>query len=158
MAWAAGSPLLFAGFKSIKTDMLFQQASGNVSDFAKRLKPLGRRLEMEGYYVWGTSPIQGPDGKAHVFFSRWPAKYGMGGWIHKSEIAHAVANTAAEEFEFQSVVLTPRGAGYWDGTTCHNPHIKKVDNKYCLFYMGNSNGKTSTKRIGLAVADSPYGP
>jgi hypothetical protein len=54
--------------------------------------------------------------------------------------------------------LAPRGEGFWDGTTCHNPHIQKVDGKYCLFYMGNSNRKTNTKRIGLAVADSLFGP
>lgn len=158
LAWAAGTSFLFTGFKPGKADKHFQKSPGNVSDFANKLKPLGRRLEMKDYYVWGTSPIEGPDGKVHVFFSRWPARYGMSGWIHKSEIAHAVANTAEEAFELQSVVLAPRGEGYWDGTTCHNPHIKKVDGRYCLFYMGNANGKTNTKRIGLAVADSPYGP
>lgn len=129
-----------------------------VSHFATKLKPIGRRLEMQGYYVWGTSPIEGPDGKIHVFFSSWPAKYGMGGWIHKSEIGHAVADSPAGEFKFVSTVFAPRGEGYWDGTTCHNPHIKKVDGKFCLFYMGNSNRKTNTKRIGLATADNLYGP
>ncbi|MCH5597360.1 hypothetical protein [Niabella ginsengisoli] len=38
-----------------------------VSDFAKRLKPVGRALELEGYYVWCNTPIKGPDGKIHVF-------------------------------------------------------------------------------------------
>lgn len=108
--------------------------------------------------MWGTSPIIGPDGKVHVFFSRWPAEKKMGGWISSSEIAHAVADTPESPFSFVSTVLAPRGEGYWDGTTCHNPHIKLVDGKYCLFYMGNSNRKTDTKRVGLAIADSPYGP
>src|SRR5690606_1225874 len=113
---------------------------------------------LKDYYVWGSSPIAAPDGKIHVFFSMWPAQYGMGGWIHKSEIGHAVADSAGDEFKFVSTVLAPRGEGYWDGTTCHNPHIKEVDGKYCLFYMGNSNRKTDTKRIGLAIADNLYGP
>jgi hypothetical protein len=129
-----------------------------ISDFATKLKPIGRRLEMQDYYVWGTSPIEGPDGKIHVYFSMWPSKYGMGGWIHKSEIGHAVADSPEDEFEFLSTVFAPRGEGYWDGTTCHNPHIKEVDGKFCLFYMGNSNRKTNTKRIGLATADNLYGP
>jgi hypothetical protein len=129
----------------------------DISDFCEKLKPIGRILETEGYYVWGISPIYGDDGKVHVFYSRWPSKYGMGGWIHQSEIAHAVADTPEGPYTFLETVLDPR-PGYWDATTCHNPHVQKIDNKYYLFYMGNSNGKTDTKRIGLAVAASLNGP
>lgn len=158
LAFTAGVPLLYSGIESVASCLYFRNSSGNVSDFAKRLKPVGRRLETEGYYVWGTSPITDHDGKTHVFYSRWQSKYGMGGWIHKSEIAHAVADNPEGDFKYVSTVLAPRGDGFWDGTTCHNPTIKLVDGKYCLFYMGNSNRKTDTKRIGLAIAGSPYGP
>lgn len=127
------------------------------SDFCRRLEPCGRILETEGYYVWGCAPIYGPDGKVHVFYSRWPEKYGMGGWIHKCEIAHAVADRPEGPYRYVSTVLAPR-LGYWDATTCHNPHIQCLDGKYYLFYMGNSNGKTNTKRIGLATATSLDGP
>lgn len=129
----------------------------NPSDFAKRLQPVGRALEMENYYVWCNSPIEGADGKIHIFFSRWDAGKGMSGWIKGSEIAYAVADSPEQPFQFVDVVLAPR-PGYWDATTCHNPLITKVNGKYCLFYMGNSNGKTDTKRIGLAVADQLQGP
>lgn len=127
------------------------------SAFAKQLHPLGRVLELEGYYVWCNSPIIGEDGKTHLFFSRWAAKKGMGGWINGSEIAHAVASQPEGPYEVLGTILAPR-AGFFDATTCHNPLIQKVDNRYCLFYMGNSNGKTNTKRIGLATAASLYGP
>ena len=150
--------MLFSFFGMEMQSIALSGNKGKVSDFCKKLKPVGRRLETKGYYVWGTSPVEGPDGKIHVFYSRWPKEYGMGGWIHKSEIAHAVAETPESPFQCISTVLAPRGEGFWDGTTCHNPHIKFVDGKYCLFYMGNSNRKTDTKRVGLAVADSPYGP
>lgn len=126
--------------------------------FADRLVPVGRRLQLEGYYVWCNSPIAGPDGKIHVFFSRWPSERSMSGWIRGSEVCHAVADHPEAPFRFVSVVLAPRGKGHWDATTCHNPHIRYVDGKYCLFFMGNSNGKTNTKRIGLATAPSLYGP
>jgi len=129
-----------------------------VSSFAKKLRPVGRVLESEGYYVWCNSPIQAPDGKIHLFYSRWSSKKGMGGWINSSEIAHAVADKPEGPYKHLETVLAPRGDGFWDGTTCHNPHIQLVDGKYCLFYMGNSNGKTNTKRIGLAMADSLSGP
>ena len=127
------------------------------SPFAKHLRPVGRALEMEDYYVWCNSPIQGDDGKIHVFFSRWVAKKGMGGWINGSEIAHAIADSPEQPFSFQEVIFSPR-PGFFDATTCHNPLIKKIDGRYCLFYMGNSNGKTNTKRIGLAFSDSLNGP
>lgn len=129
-----------------------------VSRFCKRLKPVGRALELEGYYVWCNSPIEGPDGKIHVFFSRWDEKKKMSGWINGSEIAHAVSNFPEEPFEVVGTVLAPRGEGFWDATTCHNPLIKVIGNKYYLFYMGNRNGKTDTKRIGVAISDSLYGP
>lgn len=132
--------------------------STDISRFARRLKPLGRILELDGYYVWGTSPIIAPDGKIHVFFSRWDAKKGMGGWINGSEIAHAVADKPAGPYSSIRTLFAPRGEGFFDGTTCHNPHIKLVDGKYCLFYIGNSNKKTDTKRIALATADSLDGP
>ncbi|NCI49709.1 family 43 glycosylhydrolase [Sediminibacterium roseum] len=127
------------------------------SPFAKRLQPVGRALELEGYYVWCNSPIEDDYGKVHLFFSRWDSKKGMGGWIKGSEIAHAMADTPAGPYEVIETVLAPR-PGFWDATTCHNPSIKKVDGQYCLFYMGNSNGKTNTKRIGLATAPTLSGP
>ena len=75
----------------------------------------------------------------------------MGGWINQCEIAHAIADTPESEFRHLKTVLSPRG-GFFDATTCHNPHIQLVNGEYCLFYMGNSNGKTNTKRIGLATS------
>jgi len=127
------------------------------SDFSKHLKPVGRALELKGYYVWCNCPIIGPDKKVHVFFSRWKADLGMSGWIKGSEIAHAMADAPDQPFEVVQTVLQPR-RGFWDATTCHNPLIKKINGKYYLFYMGNANGKTNTKRIGLAIADSIDGP
>lgn len=133
-----------------------QQVEAKESQFSKRLRPVGRILEEEGYYVWCNSPIYDEKGKIHVFYSRWPEKYGMGGWIHKCEIAHAVAESPESEFKYAGTVLKPR-KGFFDATTCHNPHIQFSNGKYYLFYMGNSNGKTNTKRIGLATADSLNG-
>lgn len=127
------------------------------SDFSKSLTPIGRILETEGYYVWCNTPIYDSNGKVHVFYSRWPSKYGMSGWISKCEIAHAVADSPEGPYEFIDVVLAPR-EGFFDATTCHNPHIQKVEDTYYLFYMGNANGKTDTKRVGLAWAKSLNGP
>lgn len=128
-----------------------------LSDFSKRLRPLGRILEIPGSFVWCNSPIYDPEGKVHVFFSRWDDKYGMGGWINRCEIGHAVARNAESPFEVVGPVLSPR-SGFFDATTCHNPHIQFFDGTYFLFYMGNCDGSTHTKRIGLATAQSLEGP
>jgi hypothetical protein len=132
--------------------------SDALSEFSRHLRPVGRILELEGYYVWCNTPFEDPQGRTHVFFSRWPAAKGMGGWINSSEIAHAIAETPEGPFRVTGPVLSPRGPGHWDATTCHNPHITRVGNRYALFYLGNSNGRTDTKRIGLALSDSLEGP
>lgn len=128
-----------------------------ISSFAKNLNPLGRILETEDYYVWCCAPIYGKDGKVHVFYSRWLKKWGMGGWISKCEIAHAVADRPEGPYCFNATVLAPR-AGCFDATTCHNPHIQYLNGIYYLFYMGTSDGTVNTKRIGLATAESLDGP
>lgn len=127
------------------------------SEFAKKLKPIGRFLEEKGYYVWCNTPIYDKDGKVHVFYSRWLDKYGMSGWISKCEIAHAVADSPEGEYKHVETILKPRPE-FFDATTCHNPHIQYHKGRYYLFYMGNSNGRTNTKRIGLASADNLNGP
>lgn len=142
---------------SSESGIIAKYPTEKISDFSKKLKPLRRIMETEGYYVWCCAPIFGDDGKVHLFYSRWPEKYGMGGWIHKSEIAHAVADKPEGPYTYLETVLTPR-LGYFDATTCHNPHIQKIGDTYYLFYMGNSDGTVYTKRIGLAQSKSLYGP
>jgi hypothetical protein len=151
-----GLSIITAG--SFFTNDLLAMNEDDHSEFSRHLKPIGRALELEGYYVWCNSPIEAPDGKIHIFFSRWKAEKKMSGWINGSEIAHAVADNAESSFRVTGTILAPRGAGFWDATTCHNPLIKEFNGKYYLYFMGNSNGKTNTKRIGVAVSDSLYGP
>jgi hypothetical protein len=129
----------------------------SISGLSSLLKPVGRILEVEGYYVWCCAPIYDEKGRVHVFYSRWSDKYGMGGWINHSEIAHAVAENPEGTYVDMGVVLAPR-MGYFDATTCHNPHIQQINGVYYLFYMGNSDGTVFTKRIGLAMAKTLDGP
>lgn len=130
----------------------------SASSFSDRpyfnLKPIGRPFSLEGYYIWCSSPIWGEDGKVHLFYSRWKKEKGMGGWLNGSEICRAEAESPFHEFRHKQIILAPRGIGFWDATTCHNPLITRVEDRYYLFYMGNCNGKTNTKRIGLATSKS----
>ncbi|VGO21516.1 glycoside hydrolase family protein [Pontiella sulfatireligans] len=129
-----------------------------VSEFCKELTGVGRILEDADYNVWGCSPIYGPDGKIHVFYSRWKNEADHEGWLTCCEIAHAVADEPGGPYETVDVALAPRGGDWWDGGSCHNPTIHKVGDKYVLFYLGVSDGTVYTKRIGMATSDSLYGP
>ncbi|NMA74050.1 MAG: family 43 glycosylhydrolase [Bacteroidales bacterium] len=141
----------------IDSNIVEKYPDNKISTFAKSLKPIGRILESEGYYVWCCAPIYGKDGSVHVFYSRWDAKYKMGGWINHCEIAHAIADTPEGPYKFVDIALAPR-PGFFDATTCHNPHIQHINGMYYLFYMGNSDGSVYTKRIGLAQSESLCGP
>ena len=134
-------------------------------------------FESEGYWVWGSSVIKGNDGKYHMFVSRFPKSLPFHpGWMVASEIVHAISDTPEGPYKFSDIALPARGAQYWDGRSTHNPRILEYQDKYYLIYMGSTHpfanptydqltldspwctvGR-SNKRIGLAIADSPYGP
>ena len=134
-------------------------------------------FESEGYWVCGSSVIKGNDGKYHMFVSRFPKSLPFHpGWMVASEIVHAISDTPEGPYKFSDIALPARGAQYWDGRSTHNPRILEYQNKYYLIYMGSTHpfanptydqltldspwctvGR-SNKRIGLAIADSPYGP
>jgi hypothetical protein len=46
---------------------------------------------LKAWCYWDGSVIQGPDGKWHMFASRWPERLGHGGWV-KSLAVHAVSD------------------------------------------------------------------
>ncbi len=144
--------------------------------------PLGKAQRVpafrsEGYWVWGSSVVKGGDGKYHMYVSRFPKSLRFHpGWMVSSEIVHAVSDVPQGPYKFSDVALGSRGAQYWDGRSVHNPRIFRHGGKYYLIYMGSTHPfddptyeeltfaskwsivARSNKRIGLAVADSPYGP
>lgn len=133
---------------------------------------------MDGYWVWCPSVIRGPDGRYHMFASRWPAWLPMHpGWMTNSEVVRATAEKPEGPYVFAEVVLPARGPEYWDGRATHNPTIRFYGGRYYLFYTGITyalpqpkQGDTvttrdplcivarSAKRVGVAWADSLEGP
>ena len=57
--------------------------------------------------------IYGPDGKVHVFYSRWKKDIGFGGWLTACEIAHAVGDKPEGPFKTSDIALAPRGGDWW---------------------------------------------
>ncbi|WP_297089398.1 glycoside hydrolase family protein [uncultured Draconibacterium sp.] len=158
-----------------------QVAGAQNSIFSKLgTAPVNGGLEMEDYWVWGSSVIKGDDGKYHMYASRWPKYLKFHpGWMIASEIVHAVSDTPEGPYDFKDVALGARGAQFWDGRSCHNPKIVKYNDEYILYYMGSThpfeevdeeNADELTlsskwciaarwgKRVGVATSKSPNGP
>lgn len=139
-------------------------------DFAGKIQPVpGSAIFQDNdYFTWGASVVRSPDGIYHMYYSRWQKKYGFGAWVTHSEIAHATASHALGLYRFKDVALPVRDTAYWDGLCTHNPTIHRFNNKYYLYYMGNTGDGVNmpglnmihrnNQRIGVAVADHPNGP
>lgn len=165
--------------KVVRSEML--EAQERESEFMHRLAPVGRILEDPDHYVWCCSPIYGPDGKVHVFYSRWDNAYGFDGWVMASEVAHAVADRPEGPYTFAGVALKGRGGDHWDSWSIHNPTVYRVNDGYIMLYMG-SDGSTlgidpaqirqmtkaqylayfhklvNSKRVGMAISADLFGP
>lgn len=152
--------------------------------FKDRLAPVAEAniFKTEDYFNWGGSILKGPDGKFHLFYSRWSKEHSFFGWLTNSEIAHAVADHPAGPWQYQATALVGAGKGNWDAITAHNPKIKFFDGKYYLYYISTNLGnedydgarlaeiskvgyshpdwKTlrTNQRTGVAVANSLDGP
>lgn len=157
--------------------VLLKESSSNELFHNLDKAPRTPTFESEGYWSWGSSVVKGDDGKYHMFVSRFPKTLPFHpGWMVSSEIVHAVSDTPEGPYRFSEVALPARGAEYWDGRSTHNPRVFKHNQKYYLVYMGSTHpfgepafdeltldskwcivGRAN-KRIGLAIADSPYGP
>ncbi len=142
-------------------------------DLGSRVQPLpaANRFGEDGYHVWCGAPVKGPDGKYHLFYSRWPEKVGFApGWALHSEIAYAVSDNPEGPYEPVNVALPPRGINpatgkkYWDADVTHNANAFFHNGKFYLFYMGNfGDGKDypmhrNHQRVGVAIAENPAGP
>ena len=136
--------------------------------------PVKGSFQMDDYIIWGASPVQHDDGNYYLFASRWPRALGMGAWITNSEVVLASSDKPEGPYQFEKVILPPRGAEFWDGCTTHNPTIHRHNGQYILFYTGahydfprpTTKGPSqeqygiawNTKRIGIATAPTPQGP
>jgi hypothetical protein len=131
-----------------------------------RLRPIpcDSGFRQDGYFVWCGALIR--VGKQyHLFASRWPEGTGdpkslveiLHGYRKHSEIVRATADNPIGPYKFQEVVLSGRGANFWDGQSCHGPKIVRVNNKFVLFYQGIARN-SPLRKIGYAWADRIEGP
>jgi hypothetical protein len=107
-------------------------------------------LWMENFILWCPSVIKVGD-TYHLFASRWPSRYQMGGWTTQSEIIRATSKDLLGPYSFQEVVFQKRPDN-WDNTRVHNPKIVKSGDKFLLYYIDTAN------ETGYAIADAITGP
>ncbi|EAR02039.1 sulfatase-like hydrolase/transferase [Maribacter sp. HTCC2170] len=144
------------------SELIIEETGPELSFIAKNLEFKGVALEDKDYTIWGCAPIQSKDGKTHLFAARWPEKNVDPAWRKSSEIAHYVSNSPEGPFTFSDVAITGTNENTWDKYAPHNPEITKVDDKYVLVYIANTDHQQpphpSNQSIGMAMSDSPYGP
>ena len=135
-----------------------------ISELATSMEWVGVAVSEPDYYIWCTSPIEGPDGRTHLFVSRWPKIYKMDGWRSHCEIAHYIGDQPEGPFHFHDVALPANPDALWSNTK-HNPCIRQVGDKYLLLYMSFDRRPSALLAagrrpnwIGLAMADSLAGP
>jgi hypothetical protein len=107
-------------------------------------------FRMDDFILWCPSVIKVGD-TYHMFASRWPAQYGLGGWTSHSECVRATATNYLGPYGFQEVVLQKRPDN-WDNSRVHNVKIVKAGDKFVLYHINSAN------QTGYAVADSVLGP
>jgi hypothetical protein len=152
-----------------------------ISGFCRMLRPVGRIFDDEGWNVWGSWPIDGPDGNVHVFLNRWPGKH-RDVYV-SSEIVHARAARPEGPYRILGTALAARKGDYWDSGAVLDPCGVKTENGYAMIYIGThsrdelidspamrkkisaaeSNPEhpevpVRNMRIGLATAESLDGP
>jgi hypothetical protein len=136
------------------TSLLFLLFSynGYAQTIKDKMKPAVKKggFKMQGFILWCPTVIK--VGKTyHMFASRWPEQYGLGGWTKYSEIVRATSKSLVGPYTFQEVVIQKR-EGFWDNDRAHNPKITKVGNQYVLYYISSAN------ETGYAYSNAITGP
>jgi hypothetical protein len=96
-------------------------------------------------FVWGGSVVRGDDGKYHMLYGTWECGDTLpvfsNAWVLHSKIGYAVSDYPDRDFNIQKIVLQGRALSgdtiAWDAQMVSNPHLKKFNGKYYLYYIGS---------------------
>ena len=126
-----------------------------------------------GAWTWTASPVADDSGRWHAFVDRFTNGCGVLHYCSNGEVAHAVADEMLGPYVFADLAIGARD-GFFDSGAANDVTVRRLPNgSYALFYMGSSlagahpncsvaydpaEGDRSSRRIGVAVAASPYGP
>ncbi|MBS2213576.1 glycoside hydrolase family protein [Carboxylicivirga mesophila] len=96
-------------------------------------------------FIWGGSVIKGDDGRYHMIYNTWECGDSIpqftDSWVLHSKLGYAVSDYPDKGFEFQKIILQGRrfkgDTTAWDAQMVTNPHLKKFNDKYYLYYVGS---------------------
>ena len=114
------------------------------------------------WHLWGGTALPF-ENKWYRIFARWPKNTSFDSWVSRSEIAGAVGDSPIGPWSDVRTLLGREESDKWDAHNFHNPAPIFAEGKFWLFYTGNrGNGEfwdhRNHQRIGVAVADHPFGP
>ncbi len=150
--------------KEVKMYQSTEQSLPAVSrEFINNLEYLGVILDRPNYYTWGTSVVQGEDGKFHMYACQWHTKHKFSAWSVESEVNYFKADQPEGPYQFIKTILSARPGGdkdsVWNRYTATNPEVKIIDGKYVLTYISYPEKRAgSDAKIGMKIAESPEGP
>ncbi len=98
-------------------------------------------------FVWGGSVVKGGDGRYHMLYATWECGDSLpaftDSWVLHSKIAYAVSDFPHKDYKFQKIVLhgsvLDGDSVAWDAQMVHNPHVKRFNGKYYLYYVGSKD-------------------
>ena len=134
------------------------------SELCRSLEWIGVAVSEPDRSVWCCCPIEGPDGKIHMFAARGdPGATVEATWGRSNTIAHYVADKPEGPFRYVATVLEGTKDGSWDSYAPTNPDVRKIDGKYVMVYLGTRDPKwlysnPNSFSVGMAMADDPSGP
>ena len=135
-----------------------------MSAIAANIDWVGTAVDDPDYYVWCVSPILGPEGKVHLFCSRWPKRLKFNGWSKECEIAHYVGDRPEGPFKFADVAIAANPKAEFNNAI-HNPAIARAGDKYVLLYITFDRSREHVKDppdgrmlTCMATSDSLAGP
>ena len=123
---------------------------------------IGKAVADPDHFIWCTSPLQEPDGKVHLFCSRWPKTPGkMALWATHSEIVHYIGDRPEGPFHFADVAIPCAPEARWNNAL-HNPAIAKVGDTYVLLYVTfdhiTAEPRLKKRWVCMATSQSLGGP
>jgi arylsulfatase A-like enzyme len=100
------------------------------------------------WFTWCHSIVRGDDGGYHLFYVRWPRRFGFHAWLTHSEIARAVADAPAGPYAHVETVIPARGDHGWNQLNAHNVKVERFGERWFLYHIGTNDGG-----LGLSEAD-----
>jgi arylsulfatase A-like enzyme len=102
-------------------------------------------FSLEGHFVWGGSMIRETDGKYYLIYSAPESGVHPFGnaWVLGSKMGIAVSDRPDGDFKHLKFFYNTGGftpdTSSWDAQTVMNPHIRRFNDKYYLYYVGSSD-------------------